>query len=120
MPQYEFICRKCNSEFIVECIMSEISDLKPCCKLCNSKKTARKFSAPIINIPKTLGSLADKNTDTFSDDYKNHLNKKHNKYRFKEEFQGKLPEGAKTFERDSDGKRKSNSSIKPKRNKKRK
>lgn len=107
--RYDFECYEedggCGSQFEISCSMSEITDLKPKCPNCDKKKAvSRVFGGIIVSAPKTLGSLMDKNTSSMSEDYKNHLHKKHNAYRDKE-FTGKLGEGMKTYEKDKDGKR---------------
>lgn len=108
---YDFECYEdedgCGSQFEITCSMSEISQLKPKCPVCHKEKPVHRFWGNVycFGPNKTLGSLADKNSKGMSSDQKHYLNQKNNAYRYKE-FQGALPEGAKKFERDSDGKRK--------------
>ncbi len=98
-------CGDCESQFEINCAMSEITDLKPACPSCGKKKNVyRDFAGIIVSVPKTLGSLAEKNARGMSEDHKTHLNSKFNEYRNKP-FSGKLPEGTKTYEKDSSGKR---------------
>ena len=105
MPTYVFECGDCLSQFEISCPMSVISDLRPECPCCGLKENVyRDFSGTIVSVPKTLGSLAEKNASKMSEDYKNYMTAKHNEYKNKP-FTGSLPEGAKTFERDKDGKR---------------
>jgi hypothetical protein len=102
---YAFEC-DCGSKFDVSCPMSAISDLKPECPNCGKKKGVyRDFSSILFIAPqKTLGSLAEKNSRGMSEDHKNHLNKKFNEYK-NQPFTGKLPEKAKIYKRNKDGKR---------------
>lgn len=106
---YEFECLTdeggCGSQFEISCQMSEISGLKPKCPSCNKKKAVfRNFGTIIVSVPKTLGSRMDKNSTKMSDDHKEHLTRKHNEYR-NQPFSGKLPDGCKTYDKDSSGKR---------------
>ncbi len=105
MPYYLYECGDCEAHFEISCPMSEIQKLKPKCPECGKKKNVyRDFSGTIVSIPKTLGSLAEKNARGMSEDHKSHLNKQFNEYK-KKPFTGGLPTGAKTYKRDSDGNR---------------
>lgn len=90
MPQYTYICDPkndgCGHKVTLECLMSELDDKKPkSCPNCSKRKTIQPLlSSPLsINIPKTLGSLADKNSAALSDGAKAELTKKFNEYRSK-------------------------------------
>jgi hypothetical protein len=63
--------------------MSELDDNRPkSCPKCRKRKSLTSvFFPPNVNIPSTLGSIAEKNTDRLSEDEKHHLNKKHNEYK---------------------------------------
>lgn len=80
MPNYGFCCTNdtCQYEFDVFAGMSEISDLKISCPEC-SATAARDYSQIRIydGTPRTVGSIADRNSAQFSDDYKEHLIEKH-------------------------------------------
>ena len=105
MPNYVFECGKCESQFEISCPMDVISGLKPECPECGKKdEVYRDFNGIIVSVPKTLGSLAEKNGSKMSEDHKAFLTKKYTEYRNKP-FTGTLPEGAKLFDRDSEGKR---------------
>jgi len=109
---YDFECYEedggCGSQFEISCKMDEIIGLKPNCPSCQKNDAvSRLYGGIVISTPHTLGSLMDKNSSSMSEDHKAFLNKKHNEYRNKP-FTGKLGDGMKTFERDSDGQRKSN------------
>jgi hypothetical protein len=109
---YDFECYEedggCGSQFEISCKMDEIVGLKPNCPSCQKNDAvSRLYGGIVISTPHTLGSLMDKNSSSMSEDHKAFLNKKHNEYRNKP-FTGKLGDGMKTFERGSDGQRKSN------------
>lgn len=94
MPRYEYDCERCSSHFEIQCSMTEVVGLQPKCPNCKkSGKVVRDFSGVIVSVPKTLGSLADKNSSSFSEDKKQHLITKHNEYK-SSKFEGKLPAGA--------------------------
>lgn len=84
MPRYEFECEGCQSHFEIVCSMNEIEGLKPKCPTCKkNKKVFRDFSGSHVSVPKTLGSLADKNTSKMSSDQKEYLT---NKYDHRKNF----------------------------------
>lgn len=89
MPTYTYKCSKCNEAFE---IFSTIADYKDTakCPSCKSKSermyredlstlngSVRKADSEL----KTLGDLAMRNTERFSDDHKAHLHAKHNAYK---------------------------------------
>lgn len=83
MPQYNFSCNQdhegCGTLIRLDCSMADldnqISLLK--CPNCKKKKAIRRVydgeSFPMAYQPKTLGTLADKNSSKMSLDYKTHL-----------------------------------------------
>lgn len=79
MPVYSFICEKCNSKFEVKNSI-EHAGVKPKCPDCRSKKHVyRDYQSDNVSVaegPKTLGSLADRNSSKFSDDQKQFLKDK--------------------------------------------
>lgn len=110
---YLFICDKddrgCGHSFEIECLMSAISTLKAQCPKCYKTKTVRRDYSGENKIvfdssPKTLGALADRQTERFSEDKKASLNKKHNEYKDKA-FTGSLPDGASLKTVDKNGRR---------------
>lgn len=106
---YDFKCDPdlggCDTVFEVSVPMSVISGLKPICPNCRAySSVARVYSSPTVNIPKTLGSLADSNTSKLSADHKEYLSRKHNEHREKL-FTGKLPKGVRPYEKNSEGER---------------
>ena len=89
MPQYKFTCREdfggCGHEIVFECLMSELDDKKPkSCPKCRKKTSIKQvFFPPKVDIPTTVGSACDKNSDHISSDEQHHLHEKHNEYRRK-------------------------------------
>lgn len=87
MPQYRYECRQdldgCGHIIDFECLMSELDDNRPkSCPKCRKRKSLQPILfTPTVNIPNTLGSRADKNTDTISADEQHHLTKEHNAYK---------------------------------------
>jgi hypothetical protein len=62
--------------------MSEYDKIsKQPCKICGAKTVNRVFNIPDIHVPKTLGSLMDKNTNRLSEDEKRYLKNKTRKRR---------------------------------------
>lgn len=87
MARYVYICDSnlsgCGRIIEFECLISELDELKPkSCPVCKKRKSLHQFfSPPTPSIPKTLGSLADKNHAKMSDDEKHHILEKNNAYR---------------------------------------
>jgi len=86
MPIYQYQCDKdsgCGFVWEFCCLMSEFEDNKPkLCPNCKSKDGIHQcFGDIIVSVPKTLGSLADKNSRQKSLDEKIHLHNKHNEYK---------------------------------------
>lgn len=98
MPVYSFTCNAekggCGHVYEEEMSMDKISKYKAVCPQCKKKKSYINYTTNIIPPSKTLGMLADKNSDKMSEDYKSHLLDKNNEYK-KKKFTGKLPKGAK-------------------------
>lgn len=90
MPTYSYGCDKCDKDF--ECFFY-IKDYieRPICPNCNSKKTYRRYSDDVLsqncsvkksdNELKTIGDLAQRNSDKMSEDQKRSLYIKHNSYK---------------------------------------
>ena len=101
MPEYSFECDNCKKTFSVNCSISDYSNNRIICQYCKSNKINRDLMTDISggyfavrkhdSELKTIGDLANRNSDRFSEDKKNHLFHKHNEYR--KDSDGKLPEG---------------------------
>lgn len=76
---------------------------KPKCLRCKSNKTSRKYIIDVMSQSasvkksdselKTIGDLAKRNSDKFSDDEKHHLYMKHNAYKHDQKELKDLPSG---------------------------
>lgn len=68
MPIYVYICDTCKKEY--QTYERIFDDPHTKCELCNKGKVVRKIFAPQVmtNEPRTLGSLAEKNSAAISDD----------------------------------------------------
>jgi len=111
MPLYTFECYSedggCGQIFDISCGMNEISTLpKPLCPNCNDNwSVSRNFNSSIYvfdSSPRTVGALAERNTNKISEDQKIMLNDKHTSY--KKPFTGNLPKGGSLFPVDKKGK----------------
>ncbi len=101
MPAYTYQCEKCDSVFEIVCSIREYGKEVKCCS-CGSKKTYRRYiddvatqSASVKKSDselKTIGDLAQRNTDRLSNDEKAHLHHKHNSYK-EEQSTKPLPKG---------------------------
>lgn len=90
MPEYSFCCDKCKYKFSIYCSISKYSD-KQKCPQCKSTKTYREYTTDLVSLAscikkadselKTLGDLANRNSDRMSDDHKQSLYMKHNSYK---------------------------------------
>jgi putative FmdB family regulatory protein len=112
MPTYTFDCSTCTHSFEYFMFMSDYDAVAPTlkCPLCD-EPALRNFEAdlPRANVivsdnETTVGTLAKRNRDRFSDDYKHELHEKHNAYRKlpKDQEPAPLPKGWKRL-RDRDG-----------------
>lgn len=116
MPQYSFVCCQesggCGHTFEKYAKISDyekqILNKRHKCPSCHKIKPVRRELTPPLYVgdssPKTVGALADRNTDRMSDDHRESLMREHTKY-LDAPFTGKLPEGASLVPRDKDGKR---------------
>ena len=87
MPTYSYNCLECSNAFEVFMLMSDYNaDNPPCCPLCNTFQfVKRNFEADLPRgrvVAQTLGSLADKNTQSMSKDERESRWFENNKYRF--------------------------------------
>lgn len=107
MPCYTYLCNKCNKRFEIVCSYSQYTE-KAECEFCHSKNTARSYSDDLITLNtsvklsdteiKTIGHLAARNNEKFSEDYKQHLYNKHNSYK-EEQSSKELPKGMSRIEK---------------------
>ena len=87
MPQYYFECQTdkkgCGTTFCVECPISEYDERYPkSCPNCRRKKSLRQvLFPPETHIPKTLGSLAERNTREMSADQRYEMTREFNAYK---------------------------------------
>ena len=101
MPTYSYVCEDCSNNFE---LFFHIKDYisQPKCSSCGSKKTSREYIKDVQTQMssvkksdselKTIGDLALRNSERFSDDQKIHLHQKHNQYR-EDGPQKELPRG---------------------------
>jgi len=97
MPSYTFECESCGNFEIVQ----SIANYQPIatCPGCNKTSEQRVYEADLptgaVRLAdseiKTLGHLAQRNTENFSDDHKAELYKKHNAYKHKDGADVKMP-----------------------------
>lgn len=101
MPTYSYCCNKCNSEFELFFYIKDYQEHPKCvsCKSCNTNrlfiKDARTLNTSVKKADselKTLGDLAQRNSDRMSDDHKQHLYMKHNSYKDEKDLKP-LPNG---------------------------
>lgn len=107
MPTYSYICNNCSAEFELFSYIKNY-ETHPKCTHCESSLTERLIVKDAItqissvkksdSELKTLGDLAQRNTDRMSDDYKQHLYMKHNSYKDKEDLKP-LPNGMSRMEK---------------------
>lgn len=99
MPEYTYYCEKCQSSFSVICGISSYSE-SVLCETCNtpcgrdcsdymSLSSAVKLADSEI---KTLGHLAQRNTENMSEEKKIELKMQHNAYKYDKPEQA-LPSG---------------------------
>ena len=90
MPCYTFKCVDCEYKFEIICSYSDYTDEQKCSK-CLSINTARCYRDDLSNLGasvkladselKTIGDLAKRNSERFSNDHKESLRIKHNSYK---------------------------------------
>lgn len=103
MPEYSYVCDKCYTSVEILCSIKEYDNIQTNlrCSSCGSKKLSRDYHNDLSNLNasvkktdselKTIGDLAKRNSDKFSEDHKHHLHTKHNDY--KENNKRPLPSG---------------------------
>lgn len=100
MPEYTYYCSECDDKFTIVTSISSYKE-KEVCEICHSL-CDRSYEDDLLTLNasvkksdselKTIGDLARRNTDRFSDDQKAHLYQKHNAYK-DEQSQKALPKG---------------------------
>lgn len=101
MPSYSYFCSDCKKDFELFFYIKDYVP-QPCCQHCGSKNTDRDYISDVMTQSssvkksdselKTIGDLARRNSDKFSEDEKVHLYRKHNEYKFTESTK-ELPTG---------------------------
>lgn len=101
MPTYSYLCNECNNKFELFFYIKDYIE-HPKCEKCNSSKTCRRYTEDVLTQSasvkksdselKTIGDLAQRNSDKLSEDEKTHLYQKHNSYKF-EDNHIELPKG---------------------------
>lgn len=100
MPEYSYYCEQCDTTYSIVCSIREYVDTH-LCDMCGNR-CHRNYMEDLSTLNtsiklgdndlKTLGHLAQRNTDRMSEDQKSELYRKHNSY--KEEVSDKsLPKG---------------------------
>lgn len=102
MPNYSYICDKCHNEFELFFYIKDY-DEHPKCTTCKSTQTSRLYTRDVSTLStsikkndselKTIGDLAKRNSDKMSEDQKEHLRIKHNKYKDNKTESAPLPKG---------------------------
>lgn len=109
MPSYTYCCDKCSHKFELFFYIKDYQD-KPQCLLCGSGDTYRSYHDDIGSIfgsvkksdseLKTIGDLANRNRDRYSDDHKEQLKTKHNEYKDQKELK-ELPKGMQRLKKEN-------------------
>ena len=111
MPTYLYTCDPsfggCGNSFELKASMNDVSNLKPTCKSCRKRKPVRRdFCGENHTIldgtPKTLGTLAERNSQVTSVDEQASIHRKHNEYKNKQ-LELPLGPGMSQVERTSQG-----------------
>lgn len=102
MPTYSYQCLKCKKSFELFFYIKDYNE-NPDCIHCASRKTTRSITSDVLTQNcsvkksdtelKTLGDLAQRNSERMSDDEKNALYTKHNSYKEDVDLDKKLPSG---------------------------
>lgn len=101
MPTYSYFCNSCFQDFETFCNIKDYTG-KAECPSCTSHRTTRKYREDVATLSssvkkgdselKTIGDLAQRNTERMSNDQKAELHDKHNSYKY-QESEKKLPAG---------------------------
>lgn len=102
MPTYSYYCEKCKKSFELFFSIKDYIEKPECIDCKNNKFTRRDYNTDITsqsaavkksdNELKTLGDLANRNRDKMTEDQREHLHNKHNKYK-DENLAKPLPKG---------------------------
>lgn len=100
MPEYSYRCENCETTFSIVCSIREYADSQVC-ETCGAK-CCRDYIEDLSTLNtsvklgdsdlKTLGHLAQRNTDRMSEDQRNELYRKHNSYK-EDAPEKQLPKG---------------------------
>jgi len=107
MPDYTFNCEICKILFEITVPMDKIIGLKPECPHCKKKgKVFRKYDDIYVydSSPRTVGTLAERNTIRTSQDEQDYINAKNTAYK-RQPFTGSLPEGGSLYPVNDKGER---------------
>lgn len=101
MPTYSYSCDKCSNDFELFFYIKDYSE-QPQCPNCKCSQTHRRYADDVLTQNasvkksdselKTIGDLARRNSDRFSEDQKTALYHKHNDYKYTESEKD-LPSG---------------------------
>lgn len=101
MPTYSYYCECCNTKFELFFYIKDYTE-HPKCNDCNTNKTHRLYADDVLTQStsvkksdselKTLGDLAQRNSERMSEDQKASLWAKHNEYK-DEKYLKPLPTG---------------------------
>jgi len=81
MPNYTFVCNECNGSFQVTCRIKDKKRVK--CEYCKSRDLTQSwedYNIYVCDPPRTLGSIADKNTSGMSQEAIEAQTDKNNEY----------------------------------------
>lgn len=102
MPTYSYHCQNCSGDFELFFYIKDYIE-KPKCTKCNSNNTHRMYTYDVLTQSasvrksdselRTIGDLAQRNSDKLSDDEKHHLYQKHNSYKYDTKEMKDLPSG---------------------------
>jgi|688.fasta_scaffold370926_3 putative FmdB family regulatory protein len=108
MPTYSYCCNNCNKNFELFFYIKDYCE-KPKCCFCQSNKTNRNYILDVTTQSasvkksdselKTIGDLAQRNTERMSEDQKTELYIKHNSYKEHTGESKPLPTGMKRITR---------------------
>lgn len=106
MPEYSYICEHCSNTFSLVFSIKDYVE-HPICNICG-ESSVRNYQEDLSSLNmsikksdselKTVGDLAQRNTERMSDDHKAHLYKKHNDYK-EIPSQKELPKGMKRIKK---------------------
>lgn len=90
MPCYTFLCDDCKTKFEIVCSYDQYKASQKC-ENCGSSNTVRSYGDDLTSVNmsikladselKTIGDIAQRNSEKFSNDYKQKLYNEHNSYK---------------------------------------